>query len=105
MTALNEHTLALKRAAKHRSGGPWSDDDYNGFGGKRHLGPIRSAALRASFEVDQKAGKSGIFTDLSRCIGAPTGGIAKPELLMAAMRRCRTIHAFFNIQIMGRMIP
>ncbi|MGA9004153.1 MAG: hypothetical protein WB504_16955, partial [Pseudolabrys sp.] len=26
-------------------------------------------------------------------------------IFMAAMRRCRTIHAFFNIQIMGRMIP
>ena len=24
---------------------------------------------------------------------------------MAAMRRCRTIHAFFNIQITRRMIP
>jgi len=28
---------------------------------------------------------------------------AKP--LMAAMRRCRRSHVFFNIQVMGRMIP
>jgi hypothetical protein len=26
-------TLTLKRASKHRPGGPWSDDDYDVFDG------------------------------------------------------------------------
>ena len=32
--------LALKRASKHRPGGPWSDDDYDVFDGERHIGRI-----------------------------------------------------------------
>jgi hypothetical protein len=32
--------LILKRASKHRSGGPWSDDDYDVFDGDRHIGRI-----------------------------------------------------------------
>jgi hypothetical protein len=27
--------LTLKRASKHRTGGPWSDDDYDVFDGER----------------------------------------------------------------------
>lgn len=32
--------LTLKRASKHRSGRPWSDDDYDVFDGERHVGRI-----------------------------------------------------------------
>jgi hypothetical protein len=32
--------LTLKRASKHRTGGPWSDDDYDVFEGERHIGRI-----------------------------------------------------------------
>jgi hypothetical protein len=32
--------LTLKRASKHRPGGPWSDDDYDVFDGERHVGRI-----------------------------------------------------------------
>jgi hypothetical protein len=32
--------LTLKRASKHRSGGPWSDDDYDVFNGDQHIGRI-----------------------------------------------------------------
>ncbi len=32
--------LLLKRASKSRSGGPWSDDDYDVFDGDRHIGRI-----------------------------------------------------------------
>jgi hypothetical protein len=32
--------LILKRASKHRPGGPWSDDDYDVFDGDRHIGRI-----------------------------------------------------------------
>jgi hypothetical protein len=32
--------LTLKRASKHRAGGPWSDDDYDVFDGDRHIGRI-----------------------------------------------------------------
>ncbi len=32
--------LILKRAAKHRPGGPWHDDDYDVFDGERHVGRI-----------------------------------------------------------------
>ena len=28
----------LKRASKNRPGGPWSDDDYDVFDGKQHIG-------------------------------------------------------------------
>ena len=30
--------LTLKRASKHRTGGPWSDDDYDVYDGERHGG-------------------------------------------------------------------
>jgi hypothetical protein len=32
--------LTLKRASKHRSGGPWSDDDYDVYDGERKIGRI-----------------------------------------------------------------
>ena len=32
--------LLLKCASKSRSGGPWSDDDYDVFDGDRHIGRI-----------------------------------------------------------------
>jgi hypothetical protein len=32
--------LILKRASKHRTGGPWSDDDYDVLDGERHIGRI-----------------------------------------------------------------
>jgi hypothetical protein len=32
--------LTLKRASKHRPGGPWPDDDYDVFDGDRHIGRI-----------------------------------------------------------------
>jgi hypothetical protein len=32
--------LTLKRASKHRSGGPWSDDDHDVFDGEQHIGRI-----------------------------------------------------------------
>jgi hypothetical protein len=32
--------LILKRASKHRPGGPWTDDDYDVFDGERHFGRI-----------------------------------------------------------------
>ncbi len=32
--------LILKRAAKHRPGGRWHDDDYDVFDGERHVGRI-----------------------------------------------------------------
>jgi alkylated DNA nucleotide flippase Atl1 len=32
--------LTLKRASKHRPGGPWSDNDYDVFDGERHVGRI-----------------------------------------------------------------
>jgi hypothetical protein len=32
--------LILKRASKHRSGGPWDDDDYDAFDGSRNIGRI-----------------------------------------------------------------
>jgi hypothetical protein len=32
--------LTLKRASKHRSGGPWLDDDYGVFDGNQHIGRI-----------------------------------------------------------------
>ena len=34
--------LTLKRASKHRAGGPWSDDDYYAFDGDQHMGFIVS---------------------------------------------------------------
>jgi hypothetical protein len=34
--------LTLKRASKHRPGGPWSDDDYYVFDGDQHMGFIVS---------------------------------------------------------------
>jgi hypothetical protein len=40
VSVLNEHTLTLKRASKHRSGGPWSADDYDVFDGDRCIGRI-----------------------------------------------------------------
>jgi hypothetical protein len=33
-------TLILKRASRHRSGGPWGDDDYNVFDGTRNVARI-----------------------------------------------------------------
>ncbi len=33
-------TLTLKRASIHRSGGPWSDDDYDVHDGDHHIGRI-----------------------------------------------------------------
>jgi hypothetical protein len=32
--------LTLKRASKHRPGGPWSDDDDDVFEGEQHIGRI-----------------------------------------------------------------
>jgi hypothetical protein len=32
--------ITLKRASKHRSGGPWNDDDYDVFDGEQHIGRI-----------------------------------------------------------------
>ncbi len=32
--------LTLKRASKHRQGGPWGDDDYDAYDGDRHIGRI-----------------------------------------------------------------
>ena len=32
-TRSTDHMLILKRASKHRPGGPWSDDDYDVFDG------------------------------------------------------------------------
>ena len=32
--------LLLKRSSKSRSGGPWSDDDYDVFDDARHIGRI-----------------------------------------------------------------
>jgi hypothetical protein len=32
--------LTLKRAAVHRPGGPWPDDDYDVCDGERHIGRI-----------------------------------------------------------------
>jgi len=32
--------LTRKRAPKHRSGGPRSDDDYDVFDGEQHIGRI-----------------------------------------------------------------
>ena len=39
--------LTLKRASKHRSGGPWSDDDYDVFEGDQPIGrqPRRALVL------------------------------------------------------------
>jgi hypothetical protein len=37
-TRSTDHMLTLKRASKHRTGGPWSDDDL--FDGDRHIGGI-----------------------------------------------------------------
>jgi hypothetical protein len=33
-------TLILKRASKHRSGGPWDDDDYDVTAGEKNVGRI-----------------------------------------------------------------
>ena len=33
-------SITLKRASKHRPSGPWSDDNYDGFNGDRHIGRI-----------------------------------------------------------------
>jgi len=41
--------LTLKRASKHRSGGPWSDNDYDVFEGEQHVeqpGHAMKIALR-----------------------------------------------------------
>ncbi len=32
--------LTLKRASKHRTGSPWSDDDFDVFDGEQHIGRI-----------------------------------------------------------------
>lgn len=32
--------LTLKRASKHRSGGPWDDEDFDVFAGDRLIGRI-----------------------------------------------------------------
>jgi hypothetical protein len=32
--------LTLERASKHRTGGPWDDDDYDLYDGKRKIGRI-----------------------------------------------------------------
>ncbi len=32
--------LILKRASKHRPGGPWHEDDYDVYDGERHIGRI-----------------------------------------------------------------
>jgi hypothetical protein len=39
-TRSTDHMLTLKRASKHRAGGPWSDDDYDVFDGEQHIGRI-----------------------------------------------------------------
>ena len=36
-TQSTDHMLTLKRASKHRAGGPWSDDDYDVFDGEQHI--------------------------------------------------------------------
>ncbi len=37
---MNGSFLVLKRASKHRPGGPWDDDDYDVYDGERHIGRI-----------------------------------------------------------------
>lgn len=32
--------LILKRASKHRPGGPWGEDDYDVLDGEQHIGRI-----------------------------------------------------------------
>jgi len=32
--------LTLKRASRHRPGGPWPDDDFDVFDGEQHIGRI-----------------------------------------------------------------
>jgi hypothetical protein len=44
-TQSTDHMLTLNRASKHRPGGPWSDNDYDVFDGKQHIGPPTSDAV------------------------------------------------------------
>jgi hypothetical protein len=39
-TRSTDHMLTLKRASKHRAGGPWSNDDYDVFEGDQHIGAL-----------------------------------------------------------------
>ncbi|MFZ1044405.1 MAG: hypothetical protein WAN52_02000, partial [Pseudolabrys sp.] len=46
------------------------------------------------------------FLDLRTFYAGPQSLFVAPTMMfIAAMRRCGTAHAFFNIQIMRRMIP
>jgi hypothetical protein len=46
--------LTLKRASKSRSGGQWSDDDYDVFDGDRRVGPFcHSLNVLAITRADQ----------------------------------------------------
>jgi hypothetical protein len=38
--ARHDNMLTLKRASKSRPSGEWSDDDYDVFDGKQHIGRI-----------------------------------------------------------------
>ena len=40
LTAPGATMLTLKRASKSRPGGKWSDEDYDVFEGKQHIGRI-----------------------------------------------------------------
>jgi hypothetical protein len=45
--SLDRPVLILKRASKHRASGPWSDDDYDVFDGKQHVGRIIASPATA----------------------------------------------------------
>jgi hypothetical protein len=73
--------LTLKRASKHRAGGPWSDDDYDVFDERLHVG-------RILFHPQAPPGRPWFWTITIRAPQAPTdrGYAATREEAMAAFK-------------------
>jgi hypothetical protein len=68
-TRSTDHMLTLKRASKHRAGGPWSNDDYDVFEGDQHIGALLQSKTAA---LDDRLSKPyGVLATgricLSRC--------------------------------------
>ena len=70
--------LTLKRASKHRAGGPWSDDDYDVFDERLHVG-------RIMYHPQAPPGRPWFWTITERVPQAPTdrGYAATREEAMA----------------------
>ncbi len=70
--------LILKRASKHRPGGPWDKDDYDVFAGEQHIG-------RIMLHPQEPAGRPWFWTITGRLPQSPQdrGYAASREQAMA----------------------